>query len=279
MWPIAVPLPAIDAAIVAQAFVEKVILEHGGVTFIQTDRGACFNSRLFTEICMILGIRHNMSSAFTPRSQGVLERYHSTLKGALRSYIYESTTQIDWCHFVPYAVFAFRTTFKRSIGMTPFECLRGYQAPPVPRTGILYDNRTPYNTQLGDFASVLKRSLSEAWSAARNCWLSQQQLREAKANLTAKANPVMEGDVVYKPRHTKLPGLSGSLCAKYDGPYTVRKVYHSTAVLAPRGKRTPLTTVNVSTLKVARNWEEPLLSDNLHSYNLDVDHRKRHPTE
>ena len=143
--------------------------------------------------------------------------------------------------------------------MTPFECLRGYEAVPIPQTGILYDARSIYNVQIDDFVSTLKANLSEAWASARAHWLTAQQLREAKANLKSKANPVLVGDVVYLPRKVKPSGLSGSLCSKYNGPFTVRKVYGKTCIVAPSGHPSPLRSVNVDTVKVSRYWEESYL--------------------
>lgn len=61
---------------------------------IQSDQESNFTNKLFSEVLKDLGIKQQLSSAYHPQSQGVLERWHETLKVMLRKYCLEN--EHDW---------------------------------------------------------------------------------------------------------------------------------------------------------------------------------------
>ena len=63
-----------------------------------------------------LNIKGVLSSAYHPESQGVLERFHSTLKNMLRSYCL--STKKDWDEGVPLVLFAVRSAVQESLGFS-----------------------------------------------------------------------------------------------------------------------------------------------------------------
>lgn len=74
--------------------------------FIQSDQGMKFTSNMFAEILKQLGVQHHQSSAIHPQSQGVLERFHQTLKSLLRAYCDELNR--DWEEGIPWLLLAAR---------------------------------------------------------------------------------------------------------------------------------------------------------------------------
>ncbi len=60
-----------------------------------------------------------MSSAYHPQSQGVIERFHQTLKTIIRTYCVEH--QKDWDEQLPLLLFAIRNTVQESLGFSPAE--------------------------------------------------------------------------------------------------------------------------------------------------------------
>lgn len=78
-------------------------------------------SREFKEAMKALGIIQITSSAYLPQSQGVLERYHQTMKSMLRKYCLEH--ERDWDKGLPYLLFAAREAPSESLGFSPFELL------------------------------------------------------------------------------------------------------------------------------------------------------------
>lgn len=62
-------------------------------THILTDQCSVFTSKLMKELCKILEVTHLKSSPYHPESNDCLERWHSTLKSALKESL---DNQPDW---------------------------------------------------------------------------------------------------------------------------------------------------------------------------------------
>lgn len=84
-FPEAVPLRTLRVKAVVKALV-KFFSIFGLQKRIQTDQGSNFMSKVFAQVMSELSIKHHVSSAYHPESQGTLERFHQTLKSMLRKY-------------------------------------------------------------------------------------------------------------------------------------------------------------------------------------------------
>uniref|UniRef100_A0A4W5NGU8 Gypsy retrotransposon integrase-like protein 1 n=1 Tax=Hucho hucho TaxID=62062 RepID=A0A4W5NGU8_9TELE len=102
-YPEAIPLRRITAPVVSKALI-KFFSTFGLPKVVQTDQGTNFLSKLFKQVLKSLSVKHRVSSAYHPESQGALERWHQTLKSMLRKYCLES--EKDWDEGVPLVLFA-----------------------------------------------------------------------------------------------------------------------------------------------------------------------------
>ena len=84
-WPEVVPLSSITAVVCAQALLSSWISRFGVPSVITTDRGAQFTSLL--EVCSLLGIRRSQTTSYHPQSNGLIERFHRSLKTSLRAWL------------------------------------------------------------------------------------------------------------------------------------------------------------------------------------------------
>ncbi|KAL1251837.1 hypothetical protein QQF64_019633 [Cirrhinus molitorella] len=112
--------PLSPIPVVGEAF-EEVLVDCVGPlpktkAVIQTDQGTNFLSRVFSQTLKSLSIKHRVSSAHHPESQGVLERFHQTLKSMLRKYCLE--TSKDWDEGIPLVLFAVRESVQESLGFS-----------------------------------------------------------------------------------------------------------------------------------------------------------------
>ena len=82
-YPEAIPLRKITASKVSEALV-KFLTKMGLPKVVQHDQGSNFTSSLFKKQVSQLGISQVTSSAYHPQSQGVLERFHQTLKSVIQ---------------------------------------------------------------------------------------------------------------------------------------------------------------------------------------------------
>ncbi len=122
-FPEAVPLRTIRAKAVVKALV-KFFSTFGLPKRIQSDQGSNFMSTVFSQVMQELSVKHQISSAYHPESQGALERFHQTLKSMLRKYCVESNR--EWDEGLPLLLFAFRETIQESLGFSPAELVFGH---------------------------------------------------------------------------------------------------------------------------------------------------------
>ena len=80
---------------------------------------------MFAEILKQLGVKHHRSSAQHPQSQGVLERFHQTLKCLLRAYCVELNR--DWEEGLPWLLLASREVTQSSLGFSPNDLVFGHK--------------------------------------------------------------------------------------------------------------------------------------------------------
>uniref|UniRef100_A0ABD2X6E7 Integrase catalytic domain-containing protein n=1 Tax=Trichogramma kaykai TaxID=54128 RepID=A0ABD2X6E7_9HYME len=60
------------------------ISAHGAPIFITSDQGTQFESTLFTELAKMIGTSLIKTTSYHPMSNGMIERFHRTLKATLK---------------------------------------------------------------------------------------------------------------------------------------------------------------------------------------------------
>jgi len=103
-FPEAVALRRVDAQTVADALM-SVFCRLGFPEEILTDQGSNFMSGVMKKVMELLGVHQLKTSPYHPQCDGMLERFHSTLKLMLRK---TCVNRDRWDDYLPYACFAFR---------------------------------------------------------------------------------------------------------------------------------------------------------------------------
>ena len=90
---------------------------------ILTDQGSNFTSQLLKEVYRIMKIEPIRTSPYHPQTDGLVERFNSTLKSMLKKMAKDDPT--EWDRWLPYLLFAYREVPNESTGSSPFELLFG----------------------------------------------------------------------------------------------------------------------------------------------------------
>lgn len=119
-WPEGYPLPDMLAETCARALVSQHITRFGVPSRITTDRGRQFESRLFFELCKLLGTHRIRTTSYHPQANGMVERLHRTLKAAI-----VARGNPRWSEDLTIVLLGLRCTIKEDIGCTPAEMVYG----------------------------------------------------------------------------------------------------------------------------------------------------------
>jgi transposase InsO family protein len=84
-WFEAVPLRNMEASMCVDAFISSWVARFGVPETVTTDRGTQFTSALWSSTCTSLGIKHVLTTAYHPQSNGMVECEHRQHKDALRA--------------------------------------------------------------------------------------------------------------------------------------------------------------------------------------------------
>ncbi len=101
-WIEAESLADITAKTVCNAFLKTWFSRFGVPLYVTTDRGAQFESELFSHLSKALGFCRLRTTAYHPQANGKIERVHRTLKSALMS------SKHDWINALPAVLFGLR---------------------------------------------------------------------------------------------------------------------------------------------------------------------------
>lgn len=122
-WPEAIPVADITAETVAQSIYSNWISRFGVPAKITTDQGRQFESQLFNELARLLGIKKLRTTVYHPQANGKIERWHRSLKNALKCHLLSTTT--SWVQALPRALLGLRNAVNNDIGHSPSQIVYG----------------------------------------------------------------------------------------------------------------------------------------------------------
>lgn len=117
-WPEAIPLKNILAETITKELFAHWISRFDTPVTITSDQGSQFESALFQSLAQAIGAKKLRTIAYHPQSNGLIERWHRTLKAALMC------SPKPWFDILPFIMIELRTAFKEDIQTTPAELVK-----------------------------------------------------------------------------------------------------------------------------------------------------------
>lgn len=201
-WPEVYPIPEITAEVVARTLINEWISRYGTPLRITTDQGRQFESALFAQMSRLLGINHLKTTPYHPQSNGLIERWHRTLKSAIKC---KETT--NWVDVLPTILLGLRSTFKPDIDATPAEMLFGTTLR-LPGE-FFYDTKPAINEN--EFVKELRQNMKNIKPTQTSNHHTNEKIF-LQPGLLAASHVFVRCDAVKTP-----------LQQPYDGPYKVMK--------------------------------------------------------
>ncbi len=227
-----VVLPNKEALTVATGILNRWICRFGLPLELITDQGKEFTNKMAEHLFNLLNIRHTTTSSYHPQCNSQAEVCNKTIAKYLAAFVDEST--LDWEIYVPALMFAYNTSYHRSIKATPFSVTYGLEArlPAffVPDLRRLHD---PAN-QEGDFSSRLHaaRELAVAHNLAATDQQKEYFDRKATQHEYHEGQFVLLDDFNFLNKNHKL-------APKFSGPFKILRVKgpHNVELLLANGSK------------------------------------------
>ena len=214
----AIAVPDIKAETVARVLFDEIIARHSAPRVLLSDLGANFLSKAVKELCNFFDIKKINSTAYRPQTQGLCERFNSTLITMLS--FYTATNQKDWDAYIPAVLFAYRISpATDSTLYSPFLLMYGREAN-VPADIMLRPRQYESDSVRDHFNSIATR-VHLFQEIARNNIKAAQDKMKAHFDKTSTDININVGDYVFVHTPAAKVHLSKKLLHSWHGPYIV----------------------------------------------------------
>ena len=172
------------------------IARFGVPSIITSDRGVQFTSQIWQILCKTLRIKHVVTTAYHPQSNGLVEQFHRQLKNALKA----RACGVDWAEHLPWVMLSIRAAPREDSAVSAAEMVFGS---PLTLPGqILTDEDVPASTR------------ERADSAVKQFAAASRSYAVVASGIPGT---LAEAEMVYVRRGAVSPPLTQG----YSGPYGV----------------------------------------------------------
>ena len=215
-----VAIPDKSAITVASALFSKWLCRHGLPLEFVSDNGAEFCNQIVEKLLELLNIKKTHTSPYHPQSNAQAEVCNKTIAEYLKTKV--NTDTLDWEFYMAPMMFAYNTSFHRTIKTSPFALTFGVEprtiANPSPDIRMQYGE--DFGTELYQRMKVCHQMAKETARANND-----EAIEKSVTYYNTKVKPMefQEGELVLLKVHNFL-GKNRKLAETFKGPFIVTKV-------------------------------------------------------
>ena len=205
-------LPNTQAVTIARILVDEICFRYGAPQELLSDLGANLTSHVVAKTCEMFNIHRITTTAYRPQTDGLIEKYHSTMMKNLSMYVNDGHT--DWDLFLKGVCYSYNTsTCIDSTQFSPFYLMFGRE--PLDPLDTVLPQSKDVKEGLGE--TILK--LQAARTIARNNVAERQDKMKERYDKSAFPRDFKTGDRVWIYFPQVLVGGTRKFFKNWSGPY------------------------------------------------------------
>ena len=192
-WGCAFALPDAEASTCMRAMYDGFFAHFGLPCQIRSDLGRNFESKLFHELCMLVGTTKSHTTAFHPKSDGQSERLIKSVIQMLKAVAEENPT--TWPKRLPTIMAAYRMSVHKTTGVTPNMAILGREVL-LPATLVARPPEESHRITV-PFVKDLRDARRDAHERVRIATKSSARMQKRYYNERSKQTSFCKGQKVW----------------------------------------------------------------------------------
>lgn len=234
-WTESVAIPNQEARTVAEAFVSNFVCHFGAPLQLHSDQGKCFESKLFQEMCLLLGIDKTRTTSMRPQANGTVERFNRTLVSMLTMYC--SDKQDNWDVYLPQVMMAYRSSSHASTKVSPNKMVFGREIVLPLQATIGRPTNETTEEDVDSYVQGLHDELVEAHNLARINLGKAASYQKKHYDTRAKVKRFSRGQLVWLHDPSRKVGVCSKLRNHWKGPFIITRVLDDLICLVKQGAK------------------------------------------
>ena len=208
----AVAMKAMTTSKVAKALMDSIVTPHHAPRILFTDNGSNFTSKAMGQVCKVLGITQQHSTAYNPRTNGLVERMVGTIKRIVTSML---DNDKQWDRVLQQAMATINSTVNRTTGYSPYRMVYGRDK------NRQYNQLKATNMNTTQYTQQVTKRIAQSDTIATET--QQKQHKKGREEVEMSNVPkIMVGDKVWI-RRQKVNAWEPT----WDGPVTATSIQNN----------------------------------------------------